>query len=182
MNTRTTTESFSHIVPRNREAIELFGPSFQFLVAPHPNGEAPCVIKGTIPQGVSVPIHRHPSVEACFVLSGNVEVLSDEGGEPHWIAAGTGDFIEIPSNAKHGFRNRSQCPVVLLITINSELGRLFQEIGRPMIPGARLSPPSPDELYSIVKTCERYGYWVAAPEENASAGISLFMSNNKDTN
>jgi len=152
----------------------LFGPSVQFLVAPQQSDEAPCVIKGTIPPGVSVPIHRHPNVEACFVLSGYVEVLSDEGGEAHWIAAGPGDFIEVPSNAKHGFRNRSQHPVVQLITISSKLGRFFQEIGRPITPSARLSPPSPDELRRLVKTSERYGYWFATPEENASAGISSF--------
>ena len=103
-------------------------------------------------------------------------MLSDEGGESHWIAAGPADFIEIPSNAKHGFRNLSQDPVVQLITINSELGRLFLEIGRPIARGATLSAPAPDELRRIVKTCERYGYWVATPEENASAGIPLFMS------
>jgi len=123
-----------------------------------------------------VPIHQHPSVEACFVISGNVEVLSEAGGVTHWIPAGPGDFIEIPSNAKHAFKNRSEDPVVQLITINSKLGRFFQEIGRPITPGARLNPPSPEEVQRIVKTCERYGYYVATPEENASAGISLFMS------
>jgi quercetin dioxygenase-like cupin family protein len=103
-----TASPFTHlVVERDREEIDLFGPSFQFLVAPQPSDEAPCVIKGTIPPGVPVPIHRHPGVEACFVLSGNVEVLSDEGGELHWIAAGPWDFIEIPTGAKHGFRNRS---------------------------------------------------------------------------
>ena len=162
------------VVERDREGIDLFGPSFQFLVAPQPSDEAPCVIKGTIPPGLSVPIHRHAGVEACFVLSGNVEVLSDEGGEAHWIAVGTGDFIEVPSNAKHAFRNKSQHPVVQLITISSKLGRLFQEIGRPITRGTTLDLPSSDELQRLVKTCERYGYWLATPEENAAAGISSF--------
>jgi quercetin dioxygenase-like cupin family protein len=170
-----TIDSFTHVVvERDGDAIDLFGPSFQFLVAPQPSDEAPCVIKGTIPPGGSVPIHRHPGVEACFVLSGTVEVLTDEGGEAHWIAASPGDFIEIPSNAKHAFRNRSQHPVVQLLTISSKLGRLFQEIGRPITPGATLTRPSLDELQRLVKTCERYGYWLATPEENASAGVAPF--------
>jgi anti-sigma factor ChrR (cupin superfamily) len=98
MEIRTTTESFTHIViERDRAAIELFGSSFEFLVAPQPNGEATCVLKGTIPPGVSVPIHRHPSIEACSVLSENVELLTDEGGENHRIAASPGDFMEISS-------------------------------------------------------------------------------------
>jgi hypothetical protein len=81
-----------------------------------------------------------------------------------------------PSNAKQGFKNLSRDPVVQLITINSALGRLFRRIRRPIARGATLGAPSPDELRRFVKTCERYGYWVATPEENASAGIPLFMS------
>jgi len=74
MNTCTTIDLFTHIVvARDRDAMDLFGPSFQFLVAPQPSDDAPCVIKGTIPPGGSVPIHRHFGVEACFVLSGTVE-------------------------------------------------------------------------------------------------------------
>ena len=175
MNTLTRTESFTNIVvERDREALEVFGPSVQFLVAPQPSDEAPCVMKGTIPPGVSVPMHSHAGIEAFIVLSGDVEVLSDEGGKAHWIAAGPGDFIEVPSNAKHGFRNRSQHPVIQLITTTSKLGRFFREVGRPVIRGERVDPPSPDEIQRFVKTAERYGYWLATPEENASLGISLF--------
>ena len=80
MNTPTRTESFANIVvERDREALEVFGPSVQFLVAPQPSDEAPCVMKGTIPPGVSVPIHSHPGIKAFFVLSGDVEVFSDKG-------------------------------------------------------------------------------------------------------
>jgi hypothetical protein len=65
MNTPTKTESFANIVvERDREALEVFGPSVQFLVAPQPSDEAPCVMKGTIPPGVSVPMHSHPGIEA----------------------------------------------------------------------------------------------------------------------
>jgi quercetin dioxygenase-like cupin family protein len=175
MDALTRTESFTNIaIEDDREALDVFGPSVQFLVAPQPSDEAPCVIKGTIPPGVSVPIHSHPGIEAFFVLSGNVEVLSDEGGKAHWIAAGPGDFIEVPGNAKHAFRNSSRHPVVRLITTTSKLGRFFQEIGRSITRGASVSPPSSDELQRFVKTSERYGYWLATPEEYASAGISLF--------
>jgi quercetin dioxygenase-like cupin family protein len=65
------------------------------------------VYHGTIPPGVSVPIHSHAGIEAFYVLSGEIEVLSEEGGNARWIKAGLGDFIEVPSNAKHGFKNRS---------------------------------------------------------------------------
>jgi quercetin dioxygenase-like cupin family protein len=156
------------------EALDELGPSIQFLLAPQPNDEAPCVIKGIIPPGVSVPIHRHQAIECFYVLSGNVEVLSEKDGKCHWIAAGPGDFIEVPSGAKHAFRNRSKHPVVQLITTTSKLGRFFQEIGRPVPPRANGNPPGPERLQQLIRTSERYGYWLATPEENAAAGISPF--------
>ena len=171
----TRTESLTNIVVEGeRETLEVCGPSVQFLVAPQSSDEAPCIIKGTIPPGVSVPMHRHPGIEAFFVLSGDVEVLSDEGGKTHWITAGPGDFIEVPSNAKHAFRNRSQHPVIQLITTTSKLGRFFQEVGRPVTLDETVGTPSPDEIRRFLKIAERYGYWLATPEENAAVGISLF--------
>lgn len=107
------------------ETVDVLGPSIQFLVEPQANDEAPCVVKGTIPPGVAVPIHRHPAIEFFYVLSGNIEVLSEEEGKTQWIVAGPGDFIEVPSGAKHGFRNRSQQPVVQLITTNIKAWTFF---------------------------------------------------------
>jgi hypothetical protein len=38
-------------------------PSIQFLIAPQPRDEAPCVMKGAIPPSVSVPMHVVYSAE-----------------------------------------------------------------------------------------------------------------------
>jgi quercetin dioxygenase-like cupin family protein len=173
MDTLGRTASISNLLVE-REALEVFGPEVQFIVLPQPGDETPCVIKGTIPPGVSVPIHSHPGIEAFYVLSGEVEVLSDQGGKAHWVAVGPGDFIEIPGNVKHGFRNRSKDPVVQLITTTSKLGRFFQEIGRSVTPDERVSPPSADDIQRFLQIAGRYGYWVATPEENTAVGISLF--------
>jgi quercetin dioxygenase-like cupin family protein len=175
MNTSGRTVSIANLlVERDREALEVFGSKVQFIVAPQPRDEAPCIFKGTIPPGVSVPIHSHPGIEALYVLSGEVDMLSDEGGKSYWIAAGPGDFIDIPDNVRHGFRNRSKDPVVQLITTTSRLGRFFQEIGRDVTPGERVSPPSADDIQRFLQIAGRYGYWIATPEENAAVGISLF--------
>ena len=159
------------VVESDCETLDVFGPTVQFLVAPQASDDAPCIIRGTIPPGGSVPIHRHEAIECFYVISGSVEVLSEKDRKTHWIFAGPGDFIEVPSGAKHGFRNRSEHPVVQLITTTSKLGRFFQEIGRPILQGAKGNPPSPDQLQHFVETSERYGYWLATPEENAAAGV-----------
>jgi quercetin dioxygenase-like cupin family protein len=175
MSDLTKTEPAAHLVTEaDCEILDVLGPSVQFLLGPQGSDEAPCVIKGTLPPGGSVPIHSHQDIEAFYVLSGKVEVLSEKEGKTHWIAAGPGDFIEVPKGAKHGFRNRSPHPVVQLITTTSKLGRFFQEIGRSIPQGANGNPISPDQLRHLEQTSERYGYYLATPEENAAAGITLF--------
>src|SRR5260221_5104576 len=147
MKILTRTGLFTNIVDeRDCDVLEVFGPTLQFLITPQSGDEAPCVMKGTIPPGVSVPIHSHVGIEAFYVLSGEVEVLSDKGGKTHWIAAGPGAFIEVPSTPKHGFKNRSQYAGVPLITRTSTFGRFFQEIGRPITKGERFGQQPPDQI------------------------------------
>jgi hypothetical protein len=111
--TPITTQLFTNIATRrDSEALDVFGPSVQFLVAPQ-------------------------------------------------------------SSATHGFRNRSEQPVLQLIITTSKLGRFFQEIGRPVVPGGRISPPAPNEIEHFLETAGRYGYWLATPAENAAVGIPL---------
>ena len=175
MKALTKPKAFTkRVVERDCKTLEMFGPSVQFLIGPQSRDETPCVMKGTIPPGICVPLHSHAGIEAFFVLSGDLEVLTEEGGKARWITAGPGDFIEVPSEAKHGFRNRSSDPAVQLITATSRLGRFFQEVGRSITLGERVSSPSPNEIQRFLKTAERYGYWLATPEENAAVGISLF--------
>jgi quercetin dioxygenase-like cupin family protein len=175
MKVLSKTKAFTNIVlERDCETLDVFGPSVKFLIGPQSRDETPCVMKGTIPPGICVPLHSHAGIEAFFVLSGDLEVLTEEEGKARWITAGPGDFIEVPSEAKHGFRNRSKDPAVQLITTTSRLGRFFQEVGRSITQGERVSSPSPNERQRFLKTAERYGYWLATPEENAAVGISLF--------
>jgi len=46
------------------------------------------------------------------------------------------EFVHAPSTVKHAWRNNSSDPVVTLITTTSKLGRFFQDIGKPVNPGA----------------------------------------------
>jgi quercetin dioxygenase-like cupin family protein len=152
---------------------EVLGASVEFLVGPQPGDEAPCILKGTIPTGVLIPMHSHDVIEIFFVLSGTIEVLVEAGGKMQWVEVGVGDLIEIPINARHAFRNRSQNPVLNLLFTTSKHGRYFQEIGRRLASGECVRPPTFDEIQHFLETARRYGYWFATPEENASVGITV---------
>ena len=85
----------------------------------------------------------------------------------YWIKVKGND---VPSNARHAWRNVSGEPAVVLVITTKKLGQFFQEIGRPQT-GTPLSVTPEDQRFAVISA--RYGYWYASPEENASVGIHL---------
>jgi mannose-6-phosphate isomerase-like protein (cupin superfamily) len=140
--------------PRELEAIEILGPMIQYVTEPEGDDGGPCVLRGTIPAHGAVPLHRHGDPETFYVLCGDYEAY--DGSE--WVRLGAGDIFHVPGNETHGFRNPSDEPVVTLITTTVRIGRFFQEIaGAP--------------LEEFIAVAERYGHWLATPEENAAVGL-----------
>jgi hypothetical protein len=77
----TSYEQAAHLVnPAELETINVLGPTIQYLTEP---GElsAPCIMRGTIPAGVSVPLHSHADPETFLMLSGSVDGLINTNGE-----------------------------------------------------------------------------------------------------
>ena len=64
---------------RDCGVLNVLGASIQFLVGPQQDEDDPCILKRTIPPGISVPMHSHDFVEVFFVLSGNFEVIIGDG-------------------------------------------------------------------------------------------------------
>ena len=172
----TSTAETTHVLRRGSfETLDVFGPTVEFLTAPESADIPHCMMIGTIPPGISVPLHSHADVESFYVLSGQLQALIQHGDRLEWLGVRSGDFIQVPSGARHAFRNQSTEPVIEVITTTPKLGRFFQEIGRPVIQGVPLPPPTPDNIRRFLEIAARYGYWNATPAENAAAGISLFQ-------
>ena len=144
----------------------------EFLTSPEDEHNDFCVLKGTIPPGTSVLLHAHVDTVDFIVISGSVEALQDKAQGFTWITAQPGDFIHVPGNARHAWRNVSEEPVVNLIITTKRLGRFFQEAGRPAM-GTPQSPPTPEKLERFAAITAQYGYWNATPEENAAVGITM---------
>jgi quercetin dioxygenase-like cupin family protein len=164
----------THIVNKGTYgSLEMFGPTVEFLTLPEGADAAYCVMMGVIPTGVSVPLHSHPDSESFFLVSGAVQALSQRDETFEWLDVRPGEFVHVPSNAKHAWRNTSSEPAVQLITTTAKLCRFFQEIGRPVAAGAPLPPPTPDELQHFMRVATKYNYWLGSPAENAAIGIAL---------
>ena len=131
-----------------------------------------CVLKGTIPPGVAVPLHSHGDAESFYVLSGEAQVLIEAERGLEWQTLGPGDFVHITGGAKHAWRNVSRRPMEALITCTEKLGRALREMARPTSEGDRPAPTQED-IQRLAEISARYGYWLASPEQNAEVGIPL---------
>jgi len=155
--------------PTDNLVVDVFGPTIEFLVAP--SSAEFCTLKGTIPAGVSIPMHSHADVEDFVVVKGQVTGLQVGPSGHKWIIGNVGDLLHVPSGVPHAWRNDTQEPVELLIFTTPKLGRFFKEIGRPVTTPP--TPARPEELGHFMAVSDQYGYWNATPEENAAIGIDL---------
>jgi len=58
--------------------------------------------------------------------------LRQDGDEGYkWIKAKTGDYLHVPSNSRHAWRNVSNKPTLVHIITTKKLGHFFEETGRP---------------------------------------------------
>ena len=160
------------IDPDRVEIFNVLGPTIQFLTSPD-DAAAPCVMRGTIPPGVAVPMHSHADPETFMAISGMLDGLVCDGSDFKWVRINPGDIFHVPGNAKHGFRNPGRQPAVMMIVSTSKIGRFFQEVGTPAVQGAYNTPPSRQAIERFLRVSERYGYWNATPEENARVGLTL---------
>jgi quercetin dioxygenase-like cupin family protein len=176
INTTVYTDVAYIVDPEKVTTLDVLGPTVQLLTPPAADDDSPCVMRGTIPPGVVIPLHSHADPETFFVLSGEVEGLTVSDAEVAWVRIRPGDIFHVPGGARHAFRNQTpaQEPAVMLLISTARIGRFFQEVGKPARPGAHPpDPPSADELRHFQETSDRYGYWNATAEENARIGISL---------
>jgi quercetin dioxygenase-like cupin family protein len=164
-----------HLVdPLEVPTLDVLGPTIQHLTPPEGDGAGPCVMRGTIPPGVVVPLHSHADPETFLMVSGTLEALTPSPDGYTWIPVAAGDVFHVPGDARHAWRNASGEPAVSILISTVKMGRFFGEVGTPVgsSPGSAW-PPSPDTIGRFLATAARYGYWNATPEENAAAGLRL---------
>ncbi len=101
-------------------------------------------------------VHSHPDTEDFFVISGQVQALRQGTQDYERMVGKAGDYIHVPSGARHAWRNVSSEPLVVLIITTARLGRFFQEVGRP-VTGAP-QPVTPEDLAHFATVAAEYGY------------------------
>ena len=90
MGKLSTTVSSARVVREcDCSVFEVLGASVEFLFGPQQGDEAPCILKGTIPTGVLIPMHSHDVIERC---SGSKRVWETSSKSPatQGMHSGTG--------------------------------------------------------------------------------------------
>jgi hypothetical protein len=158
--------------PRNVETLEVLG--VQFLTPPR-DGD-PCVMRGTVPLGITVPLHSQPDPETFIQVPGEIEGLSQSPEGLSGYPSGRTIFSMCRAGRSTPFEicrpRRQSCPRQHLKD-------------RPVLPGSRRADrwgkpgirilPSADAIQYFLKTSAAYGYWNATPEENACVGHSVTL-------
>jgi len=153
----------------NRAVLNVLGPTVEFLTPPGDAPDGVCVMRGVLPPGVTVPLHSHDDDEDFLVLAGSQQVLIEGTNGFDWRDAHAGDYVRVPGGVLHAHRNISDEPAIDLIFTTANLGRFFEEVGRPLT--GQPQAPSPEHLAEFEAAAAKYGHTLAGPEQNAAAGI-----------
>lgn len=147
--------------------ISVVGDVYRFLVTAQETGGTYAQFEATVPPGGGPPLHIHSrEEEGFFVIEGEVTFqINDET-----IVAGPGMFANVPRGVKHGFRNESDTPARMLITLApAGLEEMFFAVGHPLEEGSTIPvPPTLEDIQKLIEIAPNYGIEILHPDGHAS--------------
>ncbi len=142
--------------------VAVVGDVYRYLATGEQTDGKYALCDALVPPGGGPPPHIHSREEEGFyVLEG--EITFTVNGER--TVAGPGSFANIPVGVPHSFRNESDRPARMLISVApAGLERMFFEVGQELPAGATSAPPpSKDEIDKLIATAPRYGITLLPP-------------------
>ncbi len=115
-----------------------------------------------MPPGGGPPPHIHSREEEGFyILEGEITFLIRE----ERVVATAGMFANMPVGTLHSFRNESDRPAKMLISVApAGLEKLFFEVSVPVAQGATTAPPpTKQEIETLLAVAPRYGIEIRLP-------------------
>jgi len=116
--------------------ISVAGGTYTILVSGEETGDRYCLVDMLVPPSGGPPPHRHDFEEMFTILDGEIEL--NFRGATH--SASAGSTVNIPANAPHSFRNKSDKPAHLLCMCTpAGQEEFFMAVGDPV--DSRSAPP-----------------------------------------
>lgn len=158
------TNSTPHVLrqPGKGKTIAVVGDIYRFLATGVDTAGKYAMWEAIVPPGGGPPPHiHHREEEAFYILEG--EMTFTVNGER--IVAHAGDFANMPIGSLHSFRNESQNPARMLITVApAGLETMFFEVGIELPEGATTGPtPSQEEIARLIEWAPKYGIELRLP-------------------
>ncbi|WP_020475194.1 cupin domain-containing protein [Zavarzinella formosa] len=151
--------------PGEGRVVGVVGDVYRFLATGEETDGRYAQWEAIVPPGGGPPPHIHSREEECFfILEGEITFRAD--GETH--VAGAGMFAHMPVGTLHSFRNESQQPARMLISvIPAGLENMFFEVGRTLPAGERTTlPPTKEEIEKMLAAAPRYGIEIKIPDHH----------------
>lgn len=148
--------------PGEGRVIGVVGDLYRFLAVGEDTDGRYATIEAVVPPGGGPPPHIHSREEESFyVLEGEITF---QIGEDRFVAT-AGMFANMPVGSLHSFKNASDKPAKMLISVApAGLVKMFVEVGQPVEPGATtVPPPSREEIEKLLTIAPRYGIEIHVP-------------------
>ncbi len=148
--------------PNEGRTIAVVGDVYRFMATSEETNGKYAMWEAIVPPGGGPPPHVHSREEEGFyILEG--EITFQIGEER--IVASAGMFANMPVWMPHCFKNESDEPAKMVISIApSGLEKMFFEIGVPLLEGSTTAlPPTKEEIEKLLAIAPRYGIEIQVP-------------------
>jgi len=142
--------------------IAVVGDVYRFLATAADTDGKYAMWEAFVPPGGGPPPHVHSrEEESFFILEGEITVRHGENR----IVAKAGMFVNIPVGTPHSFKNESDYPARMLLTIApAGLEEMFFEIGTSVEAGSTSAPPpAKREIEKLIEIAPKYGIELLLP-------------------
>ena len=149
--------------PTEGRTIAIVGDVYRFLATGEDTDGKYALWEAIVPPGGGPPLHVHSREEEGFyVLEGEIALQVGD----RRLAATAGMFINLPVGTLHSFKNESDRPAKMLISVApAGLEKMFFEFGVPLAEGATTAlPPTKEEIEKLLAVAPRYGVEIKLPQ------------------
>ena len=148
--------------PAEGRTIGVVGDVVRFLATGEDTRGRYAVWEAIVPPGGGPPPHVHSREEEGFyILEGEIAVTVDDKR----VVATAGTFANLPVGSLHTFKNESDRPARMLISVASAgVEQMFFEACRPVPNGTVVAPPpTKEEIEKLLEVAPKYGIEIKLP-------------------
>lgn len=142
--------------------LAIVGDVYRFLATGADTNGSYAQFEAIVPPGGGPPPHIHRREEEGFyILDGEITFHIGE----QRIVATAGMFANMPIGVPHSFKNETNQPARMLITVApAGIEQMFFDVGVPLADGSTTAlPPTQEEIVKLLKIAPDYGIEILLP-------------------